>query len=284
MKIYEVIAEDAAYNVGFAAGKTAKLINQWIITHKLHGTVLTNWVAKSAGTYLRVIKYLGFYDIAVQLIQQRTAINGLVASKQITAEEGEAAKRQLYEKMVAAILVTTSFAKLIGLLKYLPFVKWFVRAGGVVATGATLGIAGGPSIMIALATEVGVIWLTQYLSTKEGQEALAWWVVYIIDPSVTWAWDNSIGRISDSWKSSKISKDAQAKVDGTIKGKDDSTGSGIAGKPSADAKKDIAASSSDMFTPVPAYDPHSGKDLGWASTNKYMTKGGGTASPVAPPR
>jgi hypothetical protein len=167
------------------------------------------------------------------------------------------------------------------MLKYLPVVKWFVRAGGVIATGATLGLAGGPSAMIAIATEIGVIWLTKYLATKEGQEALAWWVVYIIDPSISWAWNESVGRISEAWKISGLDKEAQAKVDGTIAGKD-LKDTGIAGKPSKDAKKDIAASSSDMFTPVPAYDPRSGKDLGWASTNKYMTKGGGTASPVAP--
>jgi hypothetical protein len=273
MKIYEVIAEDAAYNVGFAAGKTAKLIDQYIVTHRLHGEVVTTRLGKAAGTVLRVIKWLGFMDIAILLTQQSMAIKGLVNSKQITPEEGRAAYRQQAEKMVVAIIATQGFAKLIGALKYIPFVKWFVRAGGFVATGASLGALGGPSVMIALATEVGLIWLTKYLATKEGQESLAWWVVYVIDPSVTWVWNESIGRISDAWKASEISKEAQAKVDGTTAGKD-SAASGIAGKPSADAKKDIDSSSNALSGPqAQPYDQYGNKS-GWGVGDRFARKPG----------
>ena len=266
MKIYEVIAEATAYNAGYAAGRVTKLINQYIVVNNIQGQVVTTRLGKTAGTFLRIIKWLGFLDIAILLTQQSMAIKGLVDSKQITQEEGNAAYRQQAEKMVVAIVATAGFAKLIGALKYLPFVKWFVRAGGVVATGATLGTLGGPAVMFAIATEIGVIWLTKYLATKEGQEALSWWVVYIIDPSVTWIWNESIGRIGEAWKASGISKDAQAKVDGTIKGKDSTgattaTGSGIAAKPSA--KDDIAASST-------------AKELGGAETQPYDQYGNKT--------
>lgn len=259
MKIYEVIAEDAAYNVGFAAGKVTKLVDRYIIAHGIQGQVVTSRLGKTAGTFLRIIKWLGFLDIAIQLTQQSMAIKGLVASKEITAEEGHAAYRQQCEKMIVAILATSAFAKLIGALKYLPFVKWFVRAGTVVATGATLGALGGPSIMFAIATEVGIIWLTKYLATKEGQEALAWWVIYIVDPSVVWIWNESVGRIVEAWKISEVSKEAQAKIDGTIKGKEPA--GGIAGKPSA--KDDIAGSST-------------AKELGGAETQPYDQYGNKT--------
>jgi hypothetical protein len=270
MKIYEVIAEDAAYNVGYAAGKVTKLIDKYIIAHSIQGQVVETRLAKVAGTFLRVIKLLGFLDIAMQLIQQSMAIKGLVKEKQITAEEGHAAYRQQCEKMVVAIIAGQGFAKLISMLKYLPFVKWFVRAGAVVATGATLGTLGGPSMMFAIATEVGIIWLTKYLATKEGQEALAWWVIYIIDPSVVWVWNESFGRLGEAWKASELSKEAQAKIDGTIKGKD----SGIAGKPSADAKKDIDSSSTNNMLSGPEAQPYDqyGNKTGWGVGNRYAHK------------
>jgi hypothetical protein len=273
MKIYEVIAEDAAYNVGFAAGKVTKLIDQYIVAHKIQGEVVTSTLGKTAGTFLRVIKMLGYYDIALQLVQQSIAIKGLVAAKQITAEEGVAAYRQQCEKMVAAVIAAGVVTKLMSLLKILPFIKWFVRAGAVVATGASLGTLGGPSIMLAIATEVGIIWLQKYLATKEGQEVLAWWAIYIIDPSVVWLWNESFGRIVEAWKIDPLSKEAQAKVDGTIKGKD-AAASGIAGKPSADAKKDIDSSSTSKFLSGPEAQPYDqyGNKTGWGVGDRYARK------------
>jgi len=274
MKIYEVIAEDAAYNVGFAAGRVTKLIDQYIVAHKIQGQVVDTRLGKAAGTALRVIKILGFLDIARQLIQQSIAIKGLVASKQITEAEGTAAYRQQCEKMVVALMASSGFVKLMNLLKVLPFVKWFVRAGAVVATGASFGTLGGPSVMFAIATEVGIIWLTKYLATKEGQEALAWWVIYVIDPSVVWVWNESFGRIGEAWKASGLSDQAQAKVNGTIQGKD--TGAPIAGKPSADAKKDIDSSSTAKDSSKSAAEPYDqyGNKLGWGVGNRYARKPG----------
>jgi hypothetical protein len=272
MKIYEVIAEDAAYNVGFAAGKVSKLVDKYIIAHNIQGEVVTSRLAKGAGTFLRVIKLLGYYDIAVLLWQQKIAIQGLVKSKQISAEDGDAAIRQQYEKMVASILAAGGVVKLMALLRVLPFVKWFVRAGTAVASGATLGALGGPAIMFAIATEVGIIWLQKYLATKEGQEALAWFVIYIIDPSVVWVWNESFGRIVEAWKLKEVSPEAQAKIDGTIKGKD--TAAGIAGKPSA--KDDITKSSTSKDYnggTVEPYDQYGNKS-GWGVGDRFARKPG----------
>lgn len=258
--------------MGYAAGRVTKLVDRYIIAHGIQGQVVTTRLGKTAGTFLRIIKWLGFLDIAIQLTQQSMAIKGLVASKEITAEEGHAAYRQQCEKMIVAIVATAGFAKLISALKYIPFVKWFVRAGAIAATGASLGAFGGPAIMFAIATEVGIIWLTKYLATKEGQEALAWWVIYIVDPSVVWIWNESVGRISEAWKMSEVSKEAQAKIDGTIAGKDPA--SGIAGKPSA--KDDIAGSSTAKELSKGEAEPYDqyGNKTQWGVGDRFANKVG----------
>lgn len=198
--------------------KAGSLVDRYILTKKLHGTVVTSRMAGALGSYLRIIKYLGFYDIAVQLWQQKLAIEGLVAEGQISKEDGQALVRQQYEKMAVAIMATAAFAKMIRMLKYIPVIKWFVRIAGGLATGATLGALGGPSVAIALATEVGLIFLTKFLQSEDGQKALAFWVVNIIDPGVVWLWNEGPGKIFGAWKTA--SDEGQAKADTTIKGKD----------------------------------------------------------------
>ena len=198
--------------------KGRDLVDKYILTKKIHGTVVTNRMAGALGTYLRIIKYLGFYDIAVQLWQQKLAIEGLVAEKQISKEDGQALIRQQYEKMAVAIMATGAFAKIIRMLKYIPVIKWFVRIAGGLATGATLGALGGPSLAIALATEVGLIFLTKFLQSEDGQKALAFWVVNIIDPGVVWLWNEGPGKIFGAWKTA--SEESQTVADKTIKGKD----------------------------------------------------------------
>lgn len=265
--------------------RAGQLVDKYILTKNLHGEVITSRMGQALGSYLRIIKYLGFLDIAVLLWQQKIAIEGLVAEKQISKADGDALMRQQYEKMAVAIMATGAFAKFLRLLKYIPIVKWVVRIAAGIATGATLGALGGPSVMFALATEVGLIFLTKYLASEEGQKALAYFVVNIMDPGVVWLWNEGPGKLFGAWNTA--SPEAQAKADATIKGKDTpAAGANVGGKPAtnADGKTDIDSSSSkpqqgsDNKT-VPAYD-QSGKDLGWSGKDKYFPSAKGTLGPT----
>lgn len=270
MKIYDIISEAPAIapaaapvvapttptpskltKAKAAISKSSKLVDRYILTKKLHGTVVTNRMAGALGTYLRIIKWLGFYEIATQLWQQKIAIEGLVAEKQISKEDGQALIRQQYEKMAVAIMATAAFAKLIGMLKYIPVVKWFVRLAAGAAAGATLGALGGPAIIFALATEVGLIFLTKYLQTEDGQKALAFWVVSIIDPGVVWLWNEGPGKIFGAWKTA--SEEGQNAAAKTIKGKDSNSSNqaanpvaGPAAGAAVPAKAAIDATSTDQ--------------------------------------
>lgn len=263
--------------------KSQKLVDKYILTKQLHGQAVTTRMGQALGSYLRIIKYLGFFDIAVLLWQQKIAIEALVASKEISAEDGDALIRQQYEKMAVAVMATGAFAKMLRLLKYIPIVKWIVRVAAALATGVSLGTLGGPSVMFALATEVGLIFLTKYLASEEGQKALAFFVVNIMDPGVVWLWNEGPGKIFGAWKTA--SPEAQEKADTTIKGKDTPTdGSNVAGKPTT-GKTDVDSSSSKPTTgsndkAVPAYDQY-GRDLGWSGRDKYFPAARGTVDPSA---
>jgi hypothetical protein len=245
-------------------------------------------MAQALGSYLRIIKWLGFYEIAVQLWQQKLAIDGLVAEKQISAEDGTALIRQQYEKMAVAIIATAAFGKLISSLKYIPVIKWFVRIAAGAGTVATLGAFGGPAIVFSLATEVGLIFLTKYLQSEEGQKALAYWVISIIDPGVVWLWNEGPGKIFGAWK--VASEQSQNAADKTIKGKDSGQGANPAdAAPGAviPAKDAIKASSTEPEDPTLAATKATIGDLlnpgdkKWGTGNAGFPKaGGGNVDPA----
>jgi hypothetical protein len=236
MKIYEIISEATAAPTppsvaatpakkSLAKVSAGKLVDNFILARKLNGAVIRNPMAQALGGYLRIIKYLGFYEIAEQLWQQKIAIDMLIAEGKIPKEDGAALYRQQIEKFALAIMATKAFVNLIRSLKYIPIVKWFVR----IAAGATSVVTGGTSVVAALATEVGIIFLTKYLATNEGQKALSFWVVSIIDPSVVWLWNEGPGKIFGAWKTA--SEGGQAAAFTTIKGKASVTGANQAANP-----------------------------------------------------
>lgn len=193
-----------------AGSKIQGLIKQVILRDRIGGVALETKMAQSLGGALRIIKYFNFFQIAEELWQQKVAIETLVAEKQISQADGAAAYRMQIEKMVVAIIATGGFASLIRGLKYVPLLKWVVRGGAVVATGASLGTLGAPSVALALASEAGAIWLQNFLESAEGQKALAYWVIYFIDPSVTWLWNMGPGKIFGAWATA--SDNAQEKL------------------------------------------------------------------------
>ena len=263
--------------------KAGSLVDKYIMTKQLHGTAVTGRMAQALGSYLRIIKWLGFYEIAVQLWQQKLAIDGLIAEKQISKEDGTALYRQQVEKMAVAIIATAAFGKLISSLKYIPVIKWFVRIAAGAGTVATLGALGGPAVVGALATEVGLIFLTKYLQSEEGQKALAYWVINIIDPGVVWLWNEGPGKIFGAWKAA--SEQSQTAADKTIKGKDSGQGANPAQTAAAGAaipaKDAITATSTEPEDPTLAAtkatigDILKPGDKKWGTGNAGFPKAGG---------
>ena len=202
----EKTATTAGKATAAAAGGTSRtsqinaLIKDTITRRNIGGTALETKVAQHLGGYLRIIKFFGFFPIALELWQQKEAIDILVAEKKISAEDGTAAYRMQIEKFAVSIMATSAFASLIRGLAFVPMLRWVVRGAAALATGASLGALGAPAVALALASEAGAIWLQSFLASESGQKALAYWVLYIIDPSVTWLWNMGPGKIFGAWE------------------------------------------------------------------------------------
>jgi hypothetical protein len=275
-------------SAGTQAEKFKLKIKKEMTLIDLRGNKIDNLIPKTAFRFMVAIKWLGMTAFFYEYWQQKVAIDSLASKGEMTPEDASAAQRIIIEELVVKIMISAGFANLLKWLMRLRYLKWLVRAGAAIGAGATLGIFGGPAIIAVLAAEAATIALQQFLNSEKGKEIIAYCVMYAIDPAVTWVWDAGPGawfawlkspQLSDKGKEqvaqiSKTPGKGEEKADAARK----NTGN-IAGKP-ADGSADVDASSSGAGTQeVPAYGP-GGRDLGWASSNPLMGKGGGTAPPV----
>jgi hypothetical protein len=252
----------------------------------LKGNKVEKFIPKTAFKFLVAIKWLGMLPFFYEYWQQKVAIDMLLENGEMSEEDASAGQRIIVQELVAKIIVSASFANLLKWilrLRYLRFAAW---AAGATASVATLGIFGGPAIITILATEAAAIALQQFLNSEKGKEIIAYCVMYAIDPTVTWIWDAGPGAWFEWLKSPQLSAQGKEQVTAlsTAPGKAQekataASPTNIAAKPSANAQSDLDASSSSIFKAVPAYGS-GGKDLGWATSNPYMGKGGGTAPPL----
>lgn len=269
-------------SAGTQAEKFKLKIKKEMTLLDLRGNKVDKLIPKTAFKFMVAIKWLGMTAFFYEYWQQKVAIDSLASKGEMTPEDASAAQRIIVEELVAKIIVSAGFANLLKWLLRLRYLRAVAWVGGAVASGATLGIFGGPAIVAILATEAAAIALQQFLNSEKGKEIIAYCVMYAIDPAVTWIWDMGPGAWFAWLKSPQLSDQGKEQVKkistapGNAAAKADAAKPGnIAGKPSAD----LDASSSNTNSQVPAYGP-GGQDLGWASSNPLMTKGGGTATPL----
>ena len=217
MNIYEIISEatpvDAATRqsrlaraqasrvvpAATAAPKSSNvmdLVKKLVASGQVSEKTVNTTMMQKIGNAWPVVKFLGFAPLAYTIWQQYTAVDQLLAAKQISPADAEAGKRIIITQGVAAVMATGAFGKLIKIVTTLSGIRWFIRGIGLVSSTVSLGA----SIAVTIATEAGIIWLQQYLATKEGQEQLAYTVLYFIDPGTVWLWNAGPGKIFGEWK------------------------------------------------------------------------------------
>ena len=285
-KRVRIAKKKLARTAGASSEAIKAKISKQLTLVDLNGQKVEKFIPKTAFKFMVAIKWLGMLPFFYEYWQQKTAIDMLVEKGEMTQEDAATGQRIIIQELIAKIVISASFANLLKWLLRLRYIKWAAQAAALVGAGATLGIFGGPAIVAVLATEAAAIALQQFLNSEKGKEIIAYCVMYAIDPAVTWVWDAGPGAWFAWLKSPQLSDQGkqQLKAISTAPGKADAKATAaspgnISAKPSADAKSDVDSSSSSVFKQVPAYGP-GGRDLGWATSNPYMTKGGGTATPV----
>lgn len=271
-----------SYTAGNKAGKTYKaakdalgspavqrvnaLAKKVILRDKIAGEVVNNKMAQALGGYLRFLKILGYGAIAYELWQQKIAIDTLVAEQQISKEDGSAAYRMQCEKFAAAILVSAGLRGLIRVISTVSGLRWVIRIGGALGGAPT----GGATIVAALATEAAIVYLTNKLTTPEGQQMLSWMVMHLIDPAAVWMWNMGFGKFYGEIK--EIDPEAGEKVDAATQANaqaraGDKTAQGAQPAAGSTAKTDVDSTSSSELAAKP-FDA-SGGNQKWGVSDPY---------------
>lgn len=220
MHIYEIISEAAPLDAATRQARLARaqaarattaapaaspakstsgimdLVRKMVASGRVSEQSVTKTMMQKIGAAWPVVKFLGFAPLAYTIWQQYAAVDQLLAAKQISPADAEAAKRIIITQGVTAVMATGAFGKLISLVTTLSGIRWFIRGLGLVSSTVSFGA----TLAVTIATEAGIIWLQQYLATKEGQEQLAYTVLYFIDPGTVWLWNAGPGKIFGEWK------------------------------------------------------------------------------------
>lgn len=159
--------------------------------------------ARAAGMYLSLLKWLNFYDFAVEYWTNVTILEAMVKTGELDKSEYGPAKRMMAEELAVNIALSTAFPNLIKWFFRLRFLKWIPQILGGLATIFTGGGMAAAEIALILATEALSIQLQNYLKTPAGQECVAWIVLSVIDPGFKWLYDQGPGRFFGKLKELK---------------------------------------------------------------------------------
>ena len=150
--------------------------------------------ARGAGMYLSLLKWLGFYDFAVEYWTNVNILEAMVKSGELDRSDYGPAKRLMAEELAVKVALSNAFPNIIKWFFRLRYLKWIPQILGGLATIFTGGGMAAAEIALILATEAAAIALQNLLKTPAGKEIVSWIVVYAIDPGFKWLYDQGPGR------------------------------------------------------------------------------------------
>lgn len=194
--------------------------------------------------WLKVVKFLGFYPFVTEWQAQRAKIQ---ARTDVTDSDKQAALRQSAEQMVVKMMATAQFANVLKWMLRIPLIGrtmgWMI---GITGSVATFGLLGGPMVIQILATEMAAIALERWLTSEAGKNSIGWIVMYAIDPSLTFAWNNGFAPWFGFLKQVDMSADGKKQFSQDLHVDPNVNASEIVNQATASAKKTIGSMSATL--------------------------------------
>jgi hypothetical protein len=194
--------------------------------------------------WLKVVKFLGFYPFFQEWQEQRAKIQ---ARTGVSDSDKEAALRQSAEQMVVKIVATSQFANMLKWMLRIPLIGrtmgWMI---GITGSVATFGLLGGPAVIEILATEMAAIALERWLTSEAGKKAVGYMVMYAIDPTLTFAWNNGFAPWFGFLKQTDMSADGKKQFSQDLKVDPNVSASDFVKQATSDASKTISSMSATL--------------------------------------
>jgi hypothetical protein len=182
----------------------------WSGPNPTAGAKILNSLPKGMMAYFRILKWLGFVDIALEFYQNKQQLEALLKDGSLKQADYNVGVRMLVEQTTAKILLSGAMARMLRyIIEGIFILRWTGRAIGVVGSVASLGLLGGPLVIEILATEAIAIMFQRWLNSEDGKTAMAYIVMYCIDDTLVWVWNLGFGYYFQNLKAMALSSEAK---------------------------------------------------------------------------
>jgi hypothetical protein len=180
-------------------------------------------VGKISTVSLNLLKYLSLMPFVFGYFGKLAILNDMAAQGELSQEDLGPAKRMVTEQLAANIVAAGAVIKLVkGIGFILRGGKTALAAAGLIAAIPTGGATLGPTLAGFAASTVAIAAINAWLQSEDGQQAVTYLIMTLIDPAVVGAYNLTAGQFVDKLKSlSPAGKAATQKALGsspTLKG------------------------------------------------------------------
>ena len=212
MKVYEIIVKESTTAPTGRGAQILAAIDKFASTTPISKQTINLRMEKAIGAYLKFVYLFNLGIFAYQYWQDRLVIDEMIKQGQLKETDRDPALRLVAERVVVSMMASGIILRII---------QWFFRiwifgriATAVAGTAAgifTGGLFSPASIALILAQEAAVLYLQRWLATDEGKECVAYIVINVFDPGVSFLWDLGPGTFVGHLK--QISPEGQKAMD-----------------------------------------------------------------------
>lgn len=189
MKIHDIISEDVAgiYLGGKAITAVIGAVGKRALNMGPLQGVVKSKLARIPVAVAWIFKWTEIFGLVSQWVTKSVVLDDMLKKKEITDEQHSQASRLIAEEAVVSILATAAF------LKVLNYIVKIVAAGRIASLASIL--TGPGAVLTMTLTTAAAGFVAKWLQTEEGRKAIAYLILHVVDPSVTWLWNESGGKI-----------------------------------------------------------------------------------------
>jgi hypothetical protein len=226
---------------------------------------LGNW-GKIPVVTLNLLKYLSLMPFIVGTFGKLAILDDMVAQGELSQEDLGPAKRMVYEQLAVNIVAAGA------VLKVVKAIGLILRGGrtalalvGLLSAVPTGGATLGPTLAGFAASSIAITAINAWLQSEDGQKAVTYLIMTLIDPTVVGAYNLTAGQFVDKLKS--LSPAGQAATQKALSSSPTLAGT-LAGKPEVNqGAGQNQGAKPDQLSKEPF--GASGYSTGWGTSDPY---------------
>lgn len=225
-------------------------------------------VGKISVVALNLVKYLSLLPFVFGYFGKLAILDDMVAQKELSQEDLGPARRMATEQLAANIVAAGAVIKMVkGIGLILRGGRTALAAMGLISAIPTGGATLGPTLAAFAASSIAITAINMWLQSEDGQKAVTYLIMTLIDPLVVGAYNLTAGQFVDKLKA--ISPGGQSATQRAL-GSSPTLAGTLTGKPEVSKAADQTQgakpdNSNQAKTPFDS----SGTSQGWGTPDRF---------------